>query len=60
MRMLSKRQVREMVLYSPGAHRQARSGRKFPKRVQLGPSRVGWVESEVEDWLKERIAKRTP
>jgi prophage regulatory protein len=60
MRMLSKRQVREMVLYSPAHIARLEAAGKFPKRVQLGPSRVGWVESEVENWLKERIAKRTP
>jgi prophage regulatory protein len=28
---------------------------QFPKRVQLGPNRVGWVEDEILDWLKQRI-----
>jgi len=60
MRMLSKRQVREKVLYSPAHIARLEAAGKFPKRVQLGPSRVGWLESEVENWLKERIAKRTP
>jgi len=60
MRMLSKVQVREMVLYSPAHIARLEAAGKFPKRVQLGPSRVGWIESEIEDWLKERIAKRTP
>ncbi len=27
----------------------------FPKPVSLGPRAVGWVESEIEDWLKQRI-----
>ena len=58
MRMLSKKQVREVVLYS-GQHigRLERAG-KFPKRVQLGPCRVGWVEQEVLDWLQQRIEQR--
>ncbi len=30
----------------------------FPRRVQITPGRVGWVESEVEDWLCARIAER--
>ncbi len=60
MRMLSKRQVREKVLYSPAHIARLEAAGKFPKRVQLGPSRVGWLESEIDDWLKERIAKRTP
>lgn len=31
---------------------------QFPKRVRLGPCRIGWVESEVHDWLAERLAER--
>ena len=28
----------------------------FPRRVKLTPNgRVGWVESEIHDWLRERI-----
>ena len=30
----------------------------FPKRVQLGLNRVGWVEREVLDWLEQRLALR--
>ena len=58
MRILSKKDLRPLVLYSP-AHidRMEKAGR-FPKRVQLGPCRVGWVESEVLAWLNERIKKR--
>jgi prophage regulatory protein len=31
---------------------------RFPKRVQLGPNRVAWVEREIEAWLQQRIADR--
>lgn len=24
----------------------------FPKRVRIGPNAVGWVESEVSQWMK--------
>ena len=58
MRMLSKRQVRELVLYSPQHIDRLEKAGKFPKRVQLGPNRVGWIEREVLDWLKQRIAER--
>ena len=27
----------------------------FPKSVQLGPKAVGWVESEIDDWLREKV-----
>jgi prophage regulatory protein len=28
----------------------------FPKRVQLSARSVGWIESEVEAWLKARAS----
>jgi prophage regulatory protein len=27
---------------------------RFPARIQLGASRVGWVESEVDEWIRGR------
>jgi prophage regulatory protein len=58
MRLLSKRQVRELVLYSPQHIARLEAAGKFPKRVQLGPCWVGYVEAEVMEWLKQRIAER--
>jgi prophage regulatory protein len=58
MRMLSKRQLRELVLYCPQHVARLEKAGKFPRRVQLGQSRVGWVEQEVLDWLQERIRRR--
>lgn len=55
MRLLSKRQLKEMVLYSPQHIARLEKAGKFPKRVQIGPNRVGWVEAEVRDWLQERL-----
>jgi prophage regulatory protein len=31
---------------------------EFPAPVQLSPHRIAWVESEVDAWLKARIAAR--
>lgn len=58
MRILLKRQLKELVLYSPQHIARLEKAGKFPKRVQLGPNRVGWVESEVLDWLHERLEVR--
>lgn len=58
MRLLSKRQVKEIVLYSPQHIARLEKAGKFPKRVQIGPNRVGWLESEVLDWLRERLNRR--
>ena len=27
----------------------------FPKSVPLGPRAVGWIESEVSEWIAERV-----
>ena len=58
MRFLSKKQVTALVLYS-GAHiARLEEAAKFPKRVNLGQCRVGWVEAEVLDWMQARVAER--
>ena len=58
MRILSKRQLKELVLYSPQHVARLEKVGLFPRRVQLGPNRVGWVEAEVLEWLKQRLADR--
>lgn len=58
MRILSKKDLRALVLYSPAHIDRLEKAGRFPKRVQLGPCRVGWVESEVLAWLEERIKQR--
>ena len=60
-RLLSKKQVKELVLYSHQHIQRLEHAGLFPKRVRLGSfrgSRVGWVESEIRAWLQERIDRR--
>jgi prophage regulatory protein len=28
---------------------------EFPKPISLGGRAIGWIEEEINDWLKERI-----
>ena len=58
MRLLAKKQVREIVVYCPQHIARLEAAGKFPKRVRLDQARVGWIEEEVLDWLKTRIAER--
>ena len=58
MRMLSKRQVKELVLYSPQHIARLEAAGQFPIRVKLGNNRVGWIETEVLDWLQAKIDAR--
>jgi prophage regulatory protein len=32
----------------------------FPRQVRLGPRACGWIESEIDEWIRERIAKSRP
>lgn len=58
MKMLSKRQVKELVLYSPQHIARLEAAGEFPRRVRLGSNRVGWLEEEVLAWLQQRIDAR--
>ena len=58
MRILSKKALKELVLYSPQHIARLEKAGLFPKRVQLGPNGVGWVEQEVLDWLDQRLCNR--
>ncbi len=58
MKILSKKALKELVLYSPQHIARLEKAGQFPKRVQLGANRVGWVESEVLEWLEKRIQSR--
>lgn len=53
-RILTKKEVCAIVPYTPQRiHRLERAGR-FPKRLQLGPNRVGWRLVDIEKWINER------
>ncbi len=58
MRVLRKREVVRKVGYS-GMHisRLEKAG-QFPKRIQLGPNSVGWIEAELDAWIEAKVAER--
>jgi prophage regulatory protein len=54
-RFLRLPSVLERVPYSrPNLYRLVRLG-KFPKPISLGGRAVAWIESEVNDWMAERV-----
>lgn len=58
MRIIRRAELREKVGYSPmHIWRLERDG-KFPKRIQLGPHSVGWIEEEVDQWIEALVAER--
>jgi len=32
--------------------------KKFPKRIRVSLNRSGWVEHEIDDWIKAKVAER--
>lgn len=58
MRILSKSAAAAKVNYSvPHIDKMSRDGR-FPKKVQLGPNKIGFLETEVDDWIADRVRER--
>ncbi len=41
-------------LSKSSVYQSAKNG-QFPKPIRLGPRAVGWVESEIADWIDQRI-----
>jgi prophage regulatory protein len=35
-------------------------GGRFPRPIRLGARSVAWLESEINDWIAERIAASRP
>ncbi len=53
-RIITKRELRGMVPYSPQHILRLEKRGVFPKRIVIGPGRVGWRLSDVEAWLAQR------
>ncbi|WP_324726370.1 AlpA family transcriptional regulator [Klebsiella sp. ZJOU C1] len=30
----------------------------FPKSIKIGPASVAWLESEIDEWINLKLAKR--
>ena len=58
MNILRKRGVATKVGLS-GVHimRLVRRG-AFPEPLRLGPASIGWLESEVDQWLEQKAEQR--
>jgi prophage regulatory protein len=57
LRIITKKELRALVPYTPQhIHRLEKAGR-FPRRLQLGPNRVGWRLADIERWINERVTE---
>jgi prophage regulatory protein len=50
-------QVRKVTGLCRSMIYQLEGERKFPRRVKIGMRAVGWIDGEVQEWLKNRIER---
>lgn len=57
-RILRRQEVERRVgLSKPTLYRRIERG-EFPKPVPLGPRAVGWLSTEIDQWIAEQASKR--
>lgn len=58
MRILKLKEVMGCTALSRSTIYKYLSEDRFPKPISLGERSVGWLDSEVEEWILARIAER--
>ncbi|EGR0286982.1 AlpA family transcriptional regulator [Vibrio cholerae] len=58
MRFLKLKEVMEKTALSRSAIYRKMNDGEFPQSVSLGDRAVAWVESEVDEWMEERLERR--
>ncbi|EJS1625573.1 MULTISPECIES: AlpA family transcriptional regulator [Vibrio] len=58
MRFLKLKEVMEKTALSRSAIYRKMNDGEFPESVSLGDRAVAWVESEVDEWMEERLEMR--
>lgn len=58
MRIMRLKEVIEKTGLSRSTIYNLISQGKFPKQIDLGARSVGWVDTEIEDWLLAKIELR--
>lgn len=53
-RIITRRELRRLVPYTPQHILRLEKKGKFPKRIKVGERRVGWWLHEVMGWLGEK------
>jgi prophage regulatory protein len=55
LRILTQKEVCDLVRYTPQHIRRLEKAGKFPRRLQLGPNKVGWRLVDIEAWIAARL-----
>lgn len=58
MRFLRLKEVMALTALGRSSIYKFMSEDRFPQSVSLGDRAVAWVESEIEEWMNERLSQR--
>lgn len=56
--LITKKQLRAMVPYTPQHILRLEKKGRFPRRIRVGENRVAWLLTEIERWVADRVAAR--
>ncbi len=56
-KILRLAQVKEVTGLGRSCIYQLQAEKKFPQRIKIGERAVGWIESEVQQWVAMRISQ---
>ena len=56
--LIGRKELQTLVPYDPSYVAKLERRGLFPRRVALGPGKVGYVRYEIEAWICGRIAVR--
>ncbi|MFA5952713.1 MAG: AlpA family phage regulatory protein [Hyphomicrobium sp.] len=54
-RFIGKPELRKIVTYTPQHLRFLELKGQFPPRIRIGENRSAWLQSEVRQWIEERL-----
>lgn len=55
-RIITKKELRQIVPYSAQHILRLEKKGIFPRRIVIGPGRVGWRLADIEQWLADRAS----
>lgn len=56
MKFLRREEVQQRVGYGRSSIYSMMNAGKFPKAIKIGPNRIVWEESVIEQWMKDRVS----
>ena len=58
--IISWRELKLIIPMSDSTARRWERNGKFPKRLKYGANRVGWMRTEVNEWIRLQADAREP